>query len=150
MKLFFDCIYSFLASYLFGIIFNIKGRKVFYAGLGGGISQTAYVLLSFVFVSEIAQYFYATIITAVYSEIIARIEKSPATIFLVPSIIPLVPGAMMYYSMEKCINGDISAFTNQLLKTLGVAGALAMGLLIVSSGNRILKIALNKRKKYIK
>lgn len=147
MKIVLECIYSFIGSFLFGIIFNIRGKKLFFAGLGGLLSQTAYVLLAFYFSSEISQYFFATIITAIYSEVFARIEKAPATVFLVPSIIPLVPGGMMYYSMEKCISGNTSLFINMLFETLGVAGALAMGILLVSSGNKILKVAAIRKNK---
>lgn len=55
----------------------------------------------------------------------------------------------MYYTMEYCILGKNSEFINMLLKTLGVAGALAMGILVVSSGNKVIKVAINRRKKLI-
>lgn len=149
MELFLECLYSFVGSLCFSIIFNIKGRKAFFAGLGGALSQGSYILLGLAFSGEITTYLFATIITAIYAEILARIEKSPATIFLVPSIIPLVPGGMMYYSMEFCIRGETTLFINMLLETLGVAGALAMGILVVSSANKLIKVAINKRKKLL-
>lgn len=145
MQLLLECIYSFIGSFCFGIIFNIKGKKLFYSALGGFLSQGAYIFFSFIFDSDITCYLLATIIIAIYSEILARILKTPATVFLVPSIIPLVPGGMMYYAMEMCINGENANFINQLLKTIGVAGALAMGILLVSSGNKILRTVINKK-----
>lgn len=145
MTVLLEIIYSFIGSLCFGVIFNIKGKKLFFAALGGGISQTAYVCLGLVFESDITTYFFATIIIAVYSEIFARLQKSPATIFLVPAIIPLVPGSLVYYSMEKVILGDTPEFVNLLLETLAIAGALAMGILIVSSINKLLRVAKNKR-----
>lgn len=147
MKILLECFYSFVGSFCFAIIFNIKGNKAFFAGLGGALSQLAYILFGYIVSAEITQYLFATLITAVYAEIMARIKKSPATVFLVPSIIPLVPGGMMYYTMELCIAGKINEFTRLLLETLGVAGALAMGILIVSSINKAIKVASAKRKK---
>lgn len=150
MKIFLECLYSLVGSLCFGIIFNIKGKKLIFAAFGGALSQLSFMLLGYFFSSEITQYFFATIITALYAEIMARIKKSPATVFLVPSIIPLVPGGMMYYSMELCITGKINEFFNLLLKTIAVAGALAMGILVVSSFNKLLKVANYKNHKALK
>lgn len=144
-----ECAYSFIGSICFGIIFNIQGRKLYYSGLGGALSQGAYIAMGLIFKDDITRYLFATIITAIYAEVLARIEKSPATVILVPSIIPLVPGGMMYYTMEYCILGKNSEFINMLLETLGVAGALAMGILVVSSGNKLMKVAARKQKKLI-
>ncbi len=140
MKIIYEVFYSFVGSFGFGFIFNIRGSKILYAALGGALSQLAYSIFGFLPMSEITQYLFATIITASYAEIMARIKKSPAIVFLVPSIIPLVPGGMMYYSMEYCILGKTQQFTDMLLRTLGVAGALAMGILVVSSINKIIRV----------
>jgi len=147
MTIFIECLYSFIGSFCFGIIFNIKGSKLLFAALGGALSQVSFMLLAFVFTSEITQYFFATIIIAFYAEIMARIKKAPATVFLVPSIIPLVPGGMMYYSMEYCISGQINEFFTLLLKTIGVAGSLAIGILVVSSFNKLLKVSSHRKLK---
>ena len=149
MQLLFEGIISFIGSFCFGVIFNIKGKKLFFAGLGGLISQLAYSFSILFLNDEISRYFFATIITALFAEFLAKILKSPATVFLVPSIIPLVPGGMMYATMELCIQGKISEFQTSLLNTLGVAGSLALGILVVSSANRLYKVAHSriKRKK---
>lgn len=49
MKFFLECVYSFLGSLIFGIIFNIIGKKVFFAGIGGAISQATYLLIRTIF-----------------------------------------------------------------------------------------------------
>ncbi len=150
MRIFIDTAIAFTGSLCFGIIFNIRGKKLFFAALGGGFCQLAFSLSAFFLKNEISQYFFATIITAVYAELLARLLKTPATVFLVPSIIPLVPGSMMYATMEYCIMGDLNAFQYMLLETIGVAGSLAMGILVVSSINRLVKVANSKIKKSIK
>ena len=149
MNYFLECVYSFIGSICFGIIFNIQGRKLFYSGLGGALSQGAYIAIGLIIKDDITRYLFATIITAIYAEVLARVEKTPATVILVPSIIPLVPGGMLYYTMEYCILGEISKFISMLLETLGIAGALAMGILVVSSGNKLMKVAAGKRRKLI-
>lgn len=147
MKIFLEVFYAFVGSLGFGFICNIRGSKIVYAAIGGALSQLAFSLLGFLQISEITQYFFATMVIALYAEIMARVKKAPATVFLVPSIIPLVPGGMMYYSMELCIAGKVEEFSYLIIKTFAVAGALAMGILVVSSINKIFKIALYKKKK---
>lgn len=147
MKIFLEILYSFIGSLCFGFIFNIRGKKIIFAGIGGAISQGFYAVFLLIISSSTVSYLFATIITAVYAEILARIEKSPATVFLVPSIIPLVPGGMIYYTMVYYLSGENSLFFNKFLETLGVAGALAMGILIVSSVNKVIRVAIAKRNK---
>lgn len=146
MRVYLEVLYSFVGSLGFAIVFNIKGRKILYAGIGGALSQFSYSMLSYFNLSDITKYLFATVVIAIYAEVMARFVKSPAIVFLVPAIIPLVPGGMMYYSMEYCIAGKTSLFTDKLLETLGVAGALAMGILLVSSANKILRVRAIRNK----
>ena len=75
----------------------------------------------------------ATIAAAALSEIFARLYKTPATVFLIIGIIPLVPGGGIYYAMSYCLAGDTGQFLNALLDTLGMAAALAVGVILASS-----------------
>lgn len=140
-----EVVCSFLGSLCFAFVFNIKGSKLFFAGFGGLVSSLSFSLFSLIFVQEITQCFYATIITAIYAEALARIKKAPAVVFLVPSIIPLVPGGSTYYTMELCILGKVDEFIQKGLYTFGIAGSLAMGILVVSSLNRIFNVIIKRK-----
>ena len=48
-------------------------------------------------------------------------------------ILPLVPGGGIYYTMEYCVSGQTSQFIETGIHTFAIAGALAVGVLIVSS-----------------
>ena len=50
--------------------------------------------------SDIFQCFIATVVVSIYSEILARKCKAPTTCFQIVSILPLVPGGGIYYTME--------------------------------------------------
>ena len=67
----------------------------------------------------------------------ARIRKCPVTGYLLVAIFPLVPGGGIYYTMEHAINGETEVFLSSFLHTLGIAGALAVGVLMVSSSVRM-------------
>lgn len=132
MEIFLSCLYSFLACIGFCIIFNIRGKMVFYASLGGVFGWLAFELFAFLG-SDLSQYFISTVVISMYAEIMARIHKVPVTIYLIAALIPLVPGSGIYYTMEYFIDGNIEAFLSTFVHTIAIAGCLAFGILLVSS-----------------
>lgn len=150
MEIFLACLYSFLACIGFCIIFNIRGKMVFYASLGGAIGWLAFEL-SALFGTDLSQYFIATVVISLYAEIMARIHKVPVTIYLIAALIPLVPGSGIYYTMEHFINGNIEAFLSTFVHTIAIAGCLAFGILLVSSIVRLwTKIYFSNQKRVLK
>ena len=63
----------------------------------------------------------------------ARIRKYPAISYLVVAIFPLIPGAGIYYATSFLMQGDQSAFVQKALQTIGIAGVIAVGILMVST-----------------
>lgn len=63
----------------------------------------------------------------------ARIRKYPVTSYLVVSAFPLLPGAGIYYTMSLGLAGDFHAALAKGLETAGIAGCLAVGILLVST-----------------
>lgn len=114
----------------------MRGKTLVLASLGGSLGWFVYLLLNFV-KNDIFQFFVATIITAIYAEIMARILKKPATEFQIIALLPMVPGGGIFYTMDYCVIGNNAMFIQTGLHTLGIAGALAMGILLVSSLFRI-------------
>ena len=130
------CIYAFFASFGFSYVFNLRGKNMFYAALGGGLSWFVYLLCR-PLQNDIVQFFIATVVITIYSEVMARIHKVPVTGYLLIALLPMVPGGGIYYTMEYCIAGNTQMFLETGLHTLGIAGALALGILLVSSLNRL-------------
>ncbi|WP_458863719.1 threonine/serine exporter family protein [Acidaminobacterium chupaoyuni] len=129
-------LYAYIACLAFSFIFGLRGKFIFLAPLGGSICWTLYLALNFT-QNDLIQSFLATMAVAIYSEILARIYKAPATMFLIISILPLVPGAGIYYTMEYCVAGDQMSFYTSLVHTLAIAGALSLGIVLVSSFFRL-------------
>lgn len=130
------CLWAFFACVAFGLIYNMRGKTLAVASLGGAIGWFVYLLLGFL-KNDIFQFFAATVVTAIYSEIMARVLKKPATEFQIVALLPMVPGGGIFYTMEYCVIGNNAMFLQTGLHTLGIAGALAMGILLVSSLFRI-------------
>ena len=139
---------SFFATFGFCIAFNIRGKKKIFAAFGGAISWFIYSLPLELGLCEISSLIISSIIFSIYSEVMARIFKTPVTTFVVCALIPLVPGSGMYYTMREAVAGNISKSLELGLNTLASAGTLALGVLFVSTITRLIFAA--KRRKEIK
>ena len=126
-------IVAFVASFGFGIIFNIKGKKLFFAAIGGGLSWFFYLFSIKYGISNILSLFIASIIFSIYSEICARYLKTPVTTLVICALIPLVPGAGMYNTMYETILGNLSGAVRLGIDTVASAGTLALGVIFVST-----------------
>ncbi len=131
---------GFLGAIGFSVIFNVRGKKMLVASLGAILSWGIFVLLGCIIPSEPVRYFIVAMIISLYSEIMARILKTPTTTFHMTALIPLVPGASLYYTMVSAFEGDFEAFGEKALHTIGLMAALALGIIIVSA---ITKIVVN-------
>lgn len=132
------CVYAFLACVGFCFIFNIHGPGILICGCGGALGWLVYLLSAFILPNAIFQCLLAAITITVFSEIMARIRRCPVTGYLIIALLPLVPGGGIYETMLHCVQGDTQLFLSALLRTFGLAGALALGTLLGSSITRIL------------
>lgn len=139
------CVYAFVACIPFCILFNIHGLGILICSIGGALGWLVYLLSAPLVWSDIMQSFVAALAISIYSEIMARIRKCPVTGYLLVAFFPLVPGGGIYYAMEHAIAGETELFLNVLLHTLGLAGALAVGVLLVSSFVRMINSLRRRR-----
>ena len=139
---------SFVSALGFGIIFNIKGKKLIFAAIGGGISWFVYGLGLYLNFSDIFSLFISSICFSTYSEIFARILKTPVTTLVICCLIPLVPGAGMYYTMYEAITGTVTGSLEIGLKTLSSSGTLVIGMIFVSTITRLInRLKMRKQNK---
>ena len=141
------CLYSCIGCFGFCFILNVRGRLMLLATLGGALGWGVFLLCAPLFPTDILRYLLGTVVVAAYGEIMARVCKVPATSFLLVGLLPFVPGGGIYHTMEYCINGDIDRFIATGIHTLGIAGALALGVLLVSSFVRLWSAARHLRRK---
>lgn len=137
--MFIQTILAIIASLGFGIIFNIKGRNLIFASLGGGLSWLCYLIFLDLGTSEVISMFFSSIIFSIYSESFARVLKTPVTTIIVCCLIPLVPGAGMYNTMYNIVTGNTHDAINLALHTLACAGSLALGIILVSTITRLIR-----------
>ncbi|WP_017414636.1 threonine/serine exporter family protein [Clostridium tunisiense] len=138
-------LYAFISSLGFGILFNVRGKNLIIASIGGGLGWLFYLITKNSTGSEIVALFVASIVISVFSEIFARIMKNPVTIFLICALIPLVPGGSMYYTTFEAVQGNVSKSIVLGIQTLFNAASIAVGIILVSTISKIInKLKFNK------
>lgn len=124
---------SFTASLGFSIVFQIHPKELVFAGLGGAITRIVYILLLKGTDYRIVFVTLAAFAAALYAEILATVKKTPATVYLYPSIIPLIPGDLIYYAMLGIIWQKPAAFESNAVDCLLSLVGISIGFVICSS-----------------
>ncbi len=115
----------------FSIYFRVREKNVA-ASTAAGIIGWAIYLLIFHFTEQLfLSNFVAAFLVYLYAEIMARILKAPSNIFLIPGIIPLLPGGTLYYAMQAIVEGDrdtaVLQGTQTAIITVGIAAGIVVG-----------------------
>ena len=121
-----------LSSVSFSVVFGIKKKHLVYAT---GISTIAYFVYYTVLYFEGTLFlaaFLSTALAAFFSEILARVRHAPAIVFLLPAVIPTVPGGAIYYAMRDLLSNNPQGSLENLLVTLKIALGIAGGIVSVS------------------
>lgn len=85
-----------------------------------------------------------------WSEGMARVRKAPANIFMIPGIIPLLPGGALYYTMSALIGGDMDTVMLKGKETGLMALGIVVGILVASELVRMILWAEIRRKKMLR
>lgn len=121
-----------IATAGFSLMFNAPRRTMLAASIGGGLSYVVYeAILGASPQNFILAGFLSAFLVGIIGEILARRYQTPATIFILPGLIPLVPGAGMYYAMSALIEQDYGLFARTSVETFFIAASLSLG--VVSS-----------------
>ncbi len=122
---------AFISSWGFSMLFGLRRRFLIYAALGGVLCWGVYLGMDAWTHMEFLSCLMAAASTVVYAELLARRLKTPATLFVVPAILPLVPGGSLYYTMENIVHGQLEAARSYGQQTLIAALAIAAGISFV-------------------
>ena len=135
-----------LSTVGFAIIFRLKPSRLPFAALDGLIACVSYFAMTELMGGDFWPNAIAAFLTAFGAEIFARICKAPATIFLFPGCIALVPGGTLYYSMSNLLSQNYVEAGKHLLTTVVVGVAIGAGIILAS----LLRIVMFKMIKKFK
>lgn len=129
----------------FGILFNVRGKKLFWGTLGGLLAWGMFLILERWLPSEPVRYFIVAMCSTIYAEVLARQLKTPASTFCIINLIPLVPGGALYRTTTAALSGRMERFLPQLIYTLELAVALSLGIVVITAVARFYaKLKLHK------
>lgn len=123
---------AFMTVVAFSVVLNAPKKYLVYSGIVGAAGWWIYLLLlkdGTLLVSILG----AGSLIALISHTFARVLKAPVTVFLIPGILPLVPGASIYRSISCLIQGDRAMANYYLIETLQIAGGIALSIFIMDS-----------------
>ncbi len=133
MEILMQLLVSYLTTLGFAFFFHAPRRAVPLVGLTGALGWTTYVLLNQWWVSLVPAVFMGALLVGLSGEVAARILKLPVTVFVIPGIVPLVPGYGLYRVMYQMIGNHVDEAIGQGVEVLLVAGAISVAVILVSS-----------------
>lgn len=133
MPMYIHVIFSYLAAVGFAVFLNAPKKTLYVSGAVGMISWIIYILLMRINFDMISSNFIAASVAALLCEILARKMKKPTILFVVPGIITLIPGLGLYNTMSYVVEGEFQQAFNTGANVLLASGAIALGVIVVSS-----------------
>lgn len=124
--------FSFIASFAFGIVFNVPKRALVTCGFIGMSGWTAYWLMQNLINDIGISNLTGSMFIGILCIFNARRLKIPMIILNTPSIVPLVPGGTAYMAIRLAVEGDYLNSIRYFFNVLWIAGAIVIGIMIVN------------------
>ncbi len=123
---------SFVCSVAFAVIFKIAPRHLLAGGICGLLTYFIYYTFEFFGANAFICAFMSTLFTALFAESASRLRHAPTIVFLIPGVIPTVPGGALYNAMRYLLIDDLTLAYKYLVDTVGVGLGIAGGIVVVS------------------
>ena len=131
LKIILELIYCFAASLFFALIMNAPKETLIHSSIVASIGYVIYITLSNN-INVTLGFFAGTSFVAMMGEILARKFKMPATIFIFPAVIPMVPGFGLYQTMLALVQDDIPSALEIGVNTILNIASMAIAMALVS------------------
>lgn len=135
-----------LGTFGFAMVYRVQRRHLpataFAGFLGWAVYLIFYALDCGLFLSNLlgAAAVYA------WSEFMARMQKAPVTIFLLPGIVPMLPGGQLYYALRAMLEKNLAGFQEHGVNFVMITLGMACGVVAASVISCYLFSALHRRK----
>ena len=118
-----------VATISFAILFTAPQKEVVYCGLTGALGWGVYYAITQQGINSVLASLIATFCLTILARCFAVVRKSPVTMYVLPGIFPLVPGAGIYYTAYYLFIGNTEMSGFKGLETLEIAGAIVFGII---------------------
>ena len=127
------------------LIFDVPPKKLFWALIGSAISCLLMLVGDKFGLDPLITNMIATAVPCVYCEIMARALKTPTTVFMIPTLLPLVPGSRLYYTMFYLFGGHQELFVQNMLAAVKICTGIAVAIILVTGAMRWIEAAKRQR-----
>lgn len=149
-QFFWNIVCSFLATTAYAVMFNVPKRYYLCCGATGTLSWLVYYL-SVGSVSPAVASFLGTLMGVLFSRMMTVKMKCPITIFLISGIIPLVPGAGIYYTAYYLVTNQYMKAAEKGIESVKIAFAIVLGIIfIVSIPRELFRLKYWKQRRFKK
>ena len=129
----------------FAMWFKVRGRKVFYSGVGAFITWGIYALIYEIEPSNFLATLIAAVFVGFYAFIMSRVNKAPSTIFLTASVFPFDSQDRTYnYMMYGFVSNDSALISSEGVLLATTCLAIAFGFNIVDVVSRVIMSTLKR------
>lgn len=132
LNIFLSGLVAFISTFGFALFMHTPKKLIVQASFTGGAGWMLYSVLNGKVGSIIASFFAACLV-GICGEILARRCKAPSIVFIIPGMLPLAPGRGLYFTMENFIAKNYIEAISFGTTTLAIAGAISLGIIIVTS-----------------
>ncbi|MDD3251599.1 MAG: threonine/serine exporter family protein [Lachnospiraceae bacterium] len=128
----------------FSLLFGAPKRYYAYCALIGGSGWLLY-LVAAPLSSPPTATFLATVLVILMSRWFAVRKRCPVTIFLISGIIPLVPGAGIYWAAYYAVTNQLSTALDRGFGALKISVAIVLGIVFVFElPQKLFRVGLKK------
>lgn len=129
-----NAVCSFFGTLGFALMFHVPKKYFFSCGMTGVAGWMVYkiVVTYTVFSSAVASFLGAFIVVLI-SRILTVVKKCPITIFLISGIVPLVPGAGVYFTAYYLVTNELTLAAQKGIDAVKVAFGIVLGIVFVLS-----------------
>ena len=130
----------------FAYWFNVKGIQVLYSGIGAFFTWAVYYVCFEMTNSNFQSTLFGAIFVAIFAQIMARVNRAPATIFLCVCVFPLVPGPNLYYMMYYLVLENYKVAKEEAVTLVLTCVGIALGFIVVDIFNKYIVIIFKRLK----
>jgi uncharacterized membrane protein YjjB (DUF3815 family) len=133
MTLLIQIVAALVGTVAFGALFGVPEQYYLHCGLIGGAGWAVYAVLweQMQFWSETAAVFWATVLVILLSRFCAVRKRCPATVFMISGIMPLVPGAGIYWTAYYLVTDQLQEATRRGFQAVKIVLAIVLGIVFV-------------------
>ena len=131
--IFIHFIAAFIDVVSFGVNLEIPKKHLIIVGIVGALGWVTYIVCDYFKLPNILSYFISALVVAILSVILDKLLNAVSTIFLIPGLLPIVPGIALYKMIYFLINNDLKECGYQLLQVILITGGIALAIFITES-----------------